>query len=175
MWGRCFQGPTIKITVKNRSETAEYHIHKSLLQERSPYFRAIEKFKEGQENHIDLDGIDLAAFEDIVCWLYTESFSLTLTDYTGSIVDAYAIADRLVLGKCKNMLIDRLRQCFQDVKSSVTILKLVHEYGYSSDSLLASYITDQLAHDTMTCEDWAIGQEDGEEQFCKDGGSWCLR
>ncbi|KAK5953170.1 hypothetical protein OHC33_005738 [Knufia fluminis] len=170
---KCFKGDVMKVTIKNDTETADWFIHRSLLFDKSPYFAALPNFKEGKENHVELQDIDFEAFACIVQWLYAGAIDTSIAKNPDNwllILRTYAAADRLMIFKCKNQMMDICRELHRGVCGQIHMLRTLDEMGYSSDTLITSYIIDQISYDAVDDPAWAIEEEKGEDQFLMRGG-----
>lgn len=128
----------------NGAETAEFALHKALLCEKSPYFRALPNFTEGINNEVELKEMCPKAFRYILHWVYRESFP---TAGGALMIRAYTIADRLMMAYCKNLLMDQLRAYFRDKYPGPNTLRLIGELGYGESSKIGQYVKEQLVHD----------------------------
>lgn len=102
------------------------------------------------------------AFRYILPFIY--GGSLPVIQDSLLIIHAYAIADRLMMNHCKNLLIDRLR-AYYCCNSFVPQhdLELIDELGYDESRTIARYIKEQFVY-----EHTAGGQRDDFPGTLKD-------
>lgn len=131
----------MRISIVNEGATKTYEVHKNLLSQRSPYFAALPNFKEGEENLVTLNDINHDAFAKIVYWMCKDEFDLVLTDRT-TLIHTWAVADRLMMVKCKNVAMDDIRRKFSCAFTFPDYLEFFYSLGYLEDSPLARFITD---------------------------------
>ena len=158
----------MRITVENGNTSKDHYIHRALLQKKSPYFAALPNFKEGKDNHLVLKDINGEAFQHIVQWLYTGQFSHNLTNHGNHgtpIILTYAAADRLMMLKCKNMAIDKLRVRFRTHYAEIRNLVAVNQLGYPPSANIVTCIMDQFVYDNIERQKTDISGEKKEDFF----------
>lgn len=137
----------MRVTVVDGLASNEYEIHKHLLAQNSPYFAAVPNFKEGAENHVVLEDMDPTAFQHILHWFYRGCLDPKVLQSRYTLMATWAAADRLMMSKCKNVVMDKLRVACSCPPSDVSLLVFVCRLGYSKDNTLLHYLTDQVAWD----------------------------
>lgn len=162
----------MKVTTESAQGTHDHHIHKIILEKRSPYFTALPNFKEGKENHVVLKEVDNVAFEHIVHWLYTDRFSSSFQNNVPIMIRAYAVADRFMMPRCKNMIIDSLKAKFTRWRGQISHLVVVKDLGYSASTIIAACVIDQVVYDALTSKGWSVEQQD--EAFFLEGSDLAL-
>jgi len=105
--------------------------------------------KEGGENRLVLRDINNTAFQHVVHWLYTGRFSPTIYDSPSIIIKTYAVADRLMMTRCKNMAMDSLRNKFSHSRADISHLVTTRDLGYSASHIIASYIIEQTTFEAI--------------------------
>lgn len=149
-------GGVIRISITNGEKTKEYHAHRNLLSQKSPYFAALSNFREGEESHVTLSNIQYTAFDRVLYWLYKGDFGRDLDPDSQSVeivIGIWAAADRLMINKCKNMAMDILRNMLQVSLVQSWHLRYVSDLGYSKDSILARVLLEQISYDCARL-DW---------------------
>ncbi|KAK5953169.1 hypothetical protein OHC33_005737 [Knufia fluminis] len=148
---RLLEGELIKVTVHDDNQCLEMHLHKTLLRYRSPYFAALDNFKEGAYNAVELEDMDVEAFRYVLHWMYTDNLpSEQCVDTDDLLAKAYVVADRLLMRKCKNMIMDSIRESFKHVagsKSLATGFEAVESLGYPASSQLARFFIHEIQHE----------------------------
>lgn len=144
-----FEGEVLRIIITDDCKTKTYNVHARLLRSKSPYFAALTEFKEGSEKQVILKDLNHDAFNQILHWLYRGSFpDHELCKHSATImIETWIAADRLLMGKCKNMAMDALRELYYDGVICVEIddLATLDETGFSTDSTLVKYLIHQFA------------------------------
>lgn len=64
-----------------------------------------------------------------------------------TLVRTWIAADRLLMNEYKNRVTDKLRGCFSNKKTSLSIVGLVDRSGLTGTSMLMRYVLDQYAYD----------------------------
>ncbi|KAK5953168.1 hypothetical protein OHC33_005736 [Knufia fluminis] len=134
----------VKIKVAQGDLTATFTIHNAVLVAKSPYFAALRNFKEGKERAVDLDDLSPKTFDHIAEWLYSDSipeYGKTLHDY----LQMYKAADRFMIEKCKNMVLDGLRELYRDRDMVIEDLLEFEALQLPADSMLMGYAMEQFA------------------------------
>lgn len=149
----------MQITITYGGESQIWTVHKNVLESQSDYFTRLSGFKEGSENKVNFDGIDFSAFENIVTWMYQSKLHPAFNKDRVVLIHTWVAADRLTMTRCKNEVMDALRQACADDFTMPEYLAIVEELGYTEDSLLAEFLTDNIAHDGMLVD----LSENGEE------------
>ena len=110
------------------SNATPFVVHQALLTQHSPFFAAAldGAFREGLEKTVHLPDVDSKYFEHIVLWMYTE----TLEDRTFffkdgkptyfTLLDLYALADRLDIEGMRNALCDHIAVLAEETNSVPT-------------------------------------------------------
>lgn len=99
------------VTVLVGADKHPFRIYKQLLCDKIPYFEACLKsdWRSHDSSPVELDDIDVDAFRVVVRWLFNEALSIPSRDSTFTqhdLENVYQIADRLMLAKLQNALID---------------------------------------------------------------------
>lgn len=109
-------GPTF-VTLQLGPEEKKFTLHKDLLCEQSPYFRAAfsKNWKEGIENCITLEHADPDSFEDLIMdWLYTGTWS-EASDET--LTRAYIFADIQDIPKLREVIMAEFNRLYTSVSN----------------------------------------------------------
>lgn len=145
--GSDFIGDVMRITIVDGQTSKGYHVHKHLLAQNSPYFAAITNFKEGTENHAVLEDMGSTAFQHILNWFYRGCLDSKVSQSRYALMETWAAADRLMMSKCKNVVMDKLRDYCKRRHSYVRHLEVVCRLGYSKENVLVRYVMDQVSWD----------------------------
>lgn len=122
-------------------------MHKSILVEKSIYFR--DYFRKGFRagNTVELYGYDSHAFTHIVDFVYNSPAPIEHENEIPSIIDTYALASELDIETCMNSCVDRLRayaaRVFLDAGS------LIHVYektNLTPTAEIRKFLIDQIAY-----------------------------
>lgn len=143
----------MQITITNLiGYTKTYYVHKNLLQNKSKYFLALKSFQEGQENHVVVERMSHDAFGTIVCWLYTGRIKTDFEDdmLFWTLITAWLAADRLMIDKCKNMVMDTLREHHESRPITLDNLLVIQKLDYDIASPLICYLVDQASYDHIS-------------------------
>lgn len=152
----------------------EYFIHKSLLVRISPYFRALDNFKEGQDNAVVLKDVNLPAFAIFVHWLYTNQLrSGKIYEHIDTLIAAYGFADRILSPSFKNFIVDRIRGFEHGCCATPATLLKLQRMGFTEAEGIMRYFVDSIAW-------WVAGNEqntmrletmpENDRAFFQDGG-----
>lgn len=149
-------GPVVSITVIDGNTTDTFYVHKNLLLRASPFFAALSNFKEGDENHIVLNDVDLLAFHHIQNWFYEGRLDPKLKQSRHTLIKVWVAADRLLMTTCKNKVMDTLRAlhgtntpAMREYSAFMTDLNLACSYGHGPDRALVRYIMEQMLWDQL--------------------------
>lgn len=106
------------VTVRVGPEKTLFHVHRTILVEKIPYFKALlgADWNDSQKDTIEIDDVPVASFEIVTHWVYIgklpESMQVeygTRDDYLSSIdADASKAADRLMVATLQNAICDHL-------------------------------------------------------------------
>jgi BTB/POZ domain len=96
----------IKVIVGDPSKI--YHLHKSLICEKSRFFQrcAEGSFEEAATLEVLLPEDESATFEQLVTWLYTKKIE---TKSTLAMIKIYTLADKLLVEELQSYVVDRVR------------------------------------------------------------------
>ena len=161
------------ITVEHDGIKSEHYVHKYLLEKKSPFFAALPKFKEGKDNHCIIRDTAVLSFEHIVHWLYTDRFADDFQNNAPTMIQTYAAADRFMMPKCMNNVMDQLRVKYIKTQARLDDLRFVKILGYPASSNIAQCVVDQIVYEAITTPTWNVSQL--EENFFDDGSEHALQ
>lgn len=173
----------MKITVQDNDDTtAVFHVHKALLSGRSAYFAALPNFREGEENAVQLKGINIDAFRYVLTWLYQDAIEVLYEDMN-TMIRAYAIADRLLMSTLKDIIVDNVQKFCQTNTVGAHNLYVAKELGLPVTNQLIVLLMDMVAYQEAYLENDPSGRwfDPDVEQFIQEGGEiaveimWKLR
>lgn len=130
------------VSNKDKSETAEFDIHKNLLSTCSSYFRALPNFSEGRSNVVKLEDMCPQDFQHVVSWMYTRCCP-TVEEDCNILIRAWGIADRLMMSTCKNHIIHCIQAYFVNNKVDISHLDQVESLGFTSLQAAARFLKDE--------------------------------
>ena len=118
--------PTITLHV-GPTKTS-FHVHKTILCDASPFFRAAfnsaSDFKEALEQSTNLPEDDIDTIERFLSWLYTRKFGLqegeTHSDWEVrylQLAKLYVLADKLGVSALKNYIVDKIFELKKSLKA----------------------------------------------------------
>ncbi|MBA7496461.1 hypothetical protein ES702_07069 [subsurface metagenome] len=96
-----------------------------------------------------LEDMSPDAFRNLVHWFYRDYLDPNTYHDRDTLVETWIAADRLLMTVCKNRVMDKLREVCQIVGVNAKIIKVAEPLGYSAESSLLMYLTDQLAFDCV--------------------------
>ena len=104
------------VTILVGPEKTPFHVHRTVLVEKIPYFRALlgTDWDNGQKDNIELDDVPVADFEVVMHWGYTERLPKSMmiksrVDYRLPIdADPYKAADRLMVARLQNAICNHI-------------------------------------------------------------------
>lgn len=105
------------VTIEVGATKTNFHIHKKLLCDVSPFFRAgfSGRFKEGSDKSMRLSEDDVDTFQRFVSWLYTKKYGLSgfetepdVEERYMQLASLYVLSDKFGIGSLKNEMIDHL-------------------------------------------------------------------
>lgn len=153
---------------------SELYIHKTLLQNASPYFRALKNFKEDQEGVIELKDVSPKAFGVFAQWLYSGKLpSEPIYLEIDNLVNTYMFADRVLVPKLKNFIIDEIQNLYHSNFISLSLILSLQEKGIAQTDGLMMYFIDCVAYTAAVndIEMFASDRLKGEDQeFFRSGG-----
>lgn len=168
-------------SVNDVDSDGEFYVHKSLLQNHSPYFRALENFKEGQEDLVEFEEMCPIAFGLFASWLYTKSFAdKPESSNIGTLIRAYAIGERFLIPEFKDYTITQIQRVhlLERASNSPADLETVQNHGLSPSSNIARYFIDYIAYRTITEETHFMPTDrllDDDRDFFHRGGDMVVQ
>jgi hypothetical protein len=135
----------VEIVVSEDQTSKTYYIHKSLLCEKSAYFRRClaSGMQEPNNNKVFLENVHIEAFEVIVHRLYRRGYD-KIPDEELPFYWVYNLADRLFIEQLKNAVVNRLMEVWQT--TSITAANIVTTFAdLYPDTKLGTFLLDQLA------------------------------
>lgn len=147
----------IKIIIKNDHGNGsgvtrtEYYVHKSLLQQESLYFRALDNFKERDEAKVEFSNMSLSAFNIFFRWLYTsDSYTLAESEHLDDLLEAYMLGSRLMSAPFQDYVLDGIQSIMSMVQIPPELLRRVRDSELGGGSPLADFFIDLLAYKITT-------------------------
>lgn len=96
------------------------------------------------------------AFKSLVHWFYRDVLDPQAGRSPKILVETWIAADRLMMSRCKDVAMDKLREQYHSQHSEATILEVIEPLAYSTQSPLLRYLTDQVAFDCINKDDMEI-------------------
>ena len=142
--------PIVKVTVGKDGDEAVHHLHSSLLCTKSEYFRGCLRsgFAEAVTREVSLPDEDPTAFGYFVEWMYANDINplrdLSVPDISGTLIDIYALADRILCVGLKNRAVDLIQA--RDSGKRILVSNVMKIIRLSIDDCkLLQYSVKQLA------------------------------
>ena len=144
--------PLVKVTVGTGAEQKTYNLHKSLVIEKSEYFRACLQggFAEADTREVTLWEEKSSVFDWFAVWLYNGNFGHFGPDAgcNDAFIGVYILADRLLCTELKDNCIDILLEFY--THNYVGLTPVIPVFEQLSESHLADLLIHQVAFDLFS-------------------------
>lgn len=150
------RGPVVTVYVGCSGELETYTIHKTLLHEKSKYFRTAfnGNFAESVSSELSLPDDNPIGFRGFVDWLYTGNVPEKLDSYATAAL--WILADKFMCIALKNKIIDRVVSLNKKRPLDVESCELLVQSGHR-DSKLMDYVLTRTAYSCS--KNWGENEE----------------
>jgi len=125
------------VVLKAGPEKIEFRVHKGLLCQSSPYFRAAleDEFKEAESQIVEWPKEKYETVKIFQLWLYSGSLSIGMGDGISAcekLVNTYVFADAYDLPVLKESVIDRFIELqFQGMTANITVIDKIYSTPFA--------------------------------------------
>lgn len=135
-----------------------FPVKKEPLRALSPYFVALDNFKEGRENVVILNDPCASSFSILADWINTghRDWQNPYSQDVDVLVQAYALGRRFLMPKFQNFVIDEIRQFDRDDQINSRRLLELQELGFQGKDQITQYFLDRLAYRAAVTDFWSF-------------------
>ena len=157
-FGEYAHSPCVKIVVGGEDDQQIFHVQKSLLEDKSGFFRACfrSKLSEALRDEVKLHADKAEDFGSFVNWIYGDIICIEAMDGP-QLIKLYALSDKLMCHDLCNAIVDLTRRWYRTNWFVLSDFQLVMELGIQNTTF-GQYLIQQLAFDVnQNFEDETMG------------------